>query len=176
MKMNQQGRRQKGFTLLELLAVIVLIAIFGSIVLSRINGGRGDGRAQGEADIVVDMFNAMTGLKANGSYGTAGTDLSGPLIAKQKIPSTYNATVGAVTNQYNGAVTYLSAGSTATLTENGYPPEACVAVVQKVSTLGAATLTVNGTNLGSGAVAGKAASDACNKTGQNNVVIVQSLS
>jgi prepilin-type N-terminal cleavage/methylation domain-containing protein len=176
MKINQPGRRQKGFTLLELLATIVLIAIFGAIVLGRINGGRADGRAQGEADIVVDMFNAMTGLKAGGSYGATGTDLSGALIAKQKIPSAYNATVGAVTNQYGGAVSLVSSGTTVKLTENGYPPEACVAVAQKVSTLGSATLTVNGSNLGSAVVGGSAAANACSQAGQANVVVIQSLS
>jgi len=176
MKFHRHGSQQKGFTLLELLAAIVIIGILGAIVISRINGGRADGKAQNEADIVVDMFNGMLGLKANGSYGTAGTDLSGALIAKQKIPSVYNATAGAVTNPWNGAVSYLSVGGTATLTENGYPPETCVAVVQKVSALGAATITVNGTALGTGAIAGPAAAAACNKTTQANVVAIQSQS
>ena len=172
---NYRNGRVRGFSLVELLIVLVVIAVIVAIVIGRGKSTNADGRAQQEADMTAELFTGMIGLKSGGTYGTAGADLTPAMIAKGRMPVSYNVTGTTAQNTYNGSVTFSSSGGTAVMTQNSVPPEGCVAMIHKVSQLGMGTITANGTNLGSASVPDSTATTACNKTGQANVVSIQSL-
>lgn len=170
-----QAKRSKGFTLLELLGVIAAIAILSYYIATSLAGGQKGGQGDQEAKNTVNIYTAMLALKKGGSYGAPGTDLSGALIQKAKFPTSYKLVAGAVTNSYNGAVSALSAGGTAGLTQAGIPSDACVSIATLASTLGTADVTVNGTDLGTATIPDSTASTSCNKAGNANSVVVNSL-
>jgi prepilin-type N-terminal cleavage/methylation domain-containing protein len=166
---------QRGFTLLEMLGVIAAIAVLSYFIGSSLYTGQKGGQADQEAKTTVSIYNAMLGLKKGGTYGAPGADLSGVLIEKAKFPTSYNLVPGAVTNTYNGAVTVLSQGGTASLTQAGLPQDACIAIASLISTQGTADVQVNGTDLGTSTIPDATAKGSCTKTGNANSVAANSL-
>lgn len=168
-------RLARGFTLIEFLGVLLLIGLAGAVIAGLLGSGGSGSSAETEATTATNLFSTMRGFKQAGSYGAAGTDLSLVMIRKDQVPSSYSVAGNAISNGYDGAVTFVSAGTTATMTENNYPSATCIAVVHKVSMLGHTQIKVNGTDLGQGTIEDSAAAAACSLDGDANTVAITSL-
>ena len=141
----QTVKNQKGFTIVELLIVIVVIGILAAITIVAFNGVQNRGKsasAQSEANAVVKKLEAWnsvvgqyptycqfvtnttngtgtaTGIGAAGC--TAGTANSGPMEAKLDNANDVASTAGSVTSSNGTSVVYLSNMSSAGAYVNYY--------------------------------------------------------
>lgn len=118
--MTQKQTKPKGFTIVELLIVVVIIAILAAITIVAYNGIQNRAKtsaAQSQAASIVKKFEALNAVK--GSYFSSATGVTGtamntyadaaPVSAEGKVDAT--ATVIAATNTTTSGLTTANAVS-----------------------------------------------------------------
>ena len=162
-------RRQHGFSLLEIGIVLVIIAVIVAVVLARGASTSAASNAANETQDVIGIIGDLTGLKAAGTYGPAGTNLVPTVITENDVPGDWSSSGGTtLTNNAGGAVTAVSNGNTYTLTSGNYTAQECVHVAQGVSESGAVTTSINGGAGVTGALMAAAATTGC-KSATNSI-------
>lgn len=161
------SRRQRGFLELSTLFVLIVVALG---IAGAVSAGLG---LLGSSDVSTEQSNIGTliantrKLKSSSGYGTSGTNLVSQLVTTKGLPS-MSQSGSNLYNSWNGAVTVVSGGMTAIVTDNGLPADACATLATKLSRGNKVTTTINGGTAITGEVDSATASSGCSK--DSNIV------
>jgi prepilin-type N-terminal cleavage/methylation domain-containing protein len=138
-------RNTVGFTLMEVLIVLIIGGVIAVLVLPRIGKLFGRSEVTFESQNVADLIGNIKGLRANGGYGAAGTNLIPQLIVNDGLPDSLTNSAGVVTNSWGGAVTATSTGIGFALTYAAPMPQAaCASLATKHSNSQVNSTKING--------------------------------
>lgn len=138
------NRKSKGFTLLELLLVVAIVAIALAVLFFLFNKVQSKSTAQTEAQNLVTMAADVKGLfSPQGNF----TGINDQVLVQNNVPPTGMVAGGNIVNGWGGAVTVAPAGagdSQATFQYDGVPTgDSCSGFVQGAQSA-FATINVNG--------------------------------
>lgn len=167
--MRTYSKASAGFSLIELVIVVVIIAILIAGLFGRALFGRTSASAQGEVQDITQIMGAVQGYKSQGGYGASGTNLVPVLIAGGAIPSDWNGAGTTITNSFGGAVTVASNGGGFTVTTGSLPQAACVTLAQNIAKQGVVSTTINGGSAITGTVPAATAATQCTTGTANSV-------
>lgn len=162
-------RRQKGYISIEWMFALIAFAIGVGYALYNGGGLLGSSDVTNEQANIGQLIANTRKLKGRSGYGSSGTDLVAQLKASGGLP---NMAISGTTlyNAWNGTVTVVSNGITFTITENGLPQDACLALATKTSLSQRVTTSINGGSTTTGEVTSAVATSGCSNTSNNNTV------
>lgn len=173
------NRKSKGFTLLELLLVVAIVAIALAVLFFLFNKVQSKSTAQTEAQNLVTMAADVKGLfSPQGNF----TGINDAVLVQNNVPPTGMVSGNNIVNGWGGAVTVAPAGirnSQATFRYAGVPTgDSCSAFVQGAQSA-FAIINVNGRvikNVTTGTKFSAATlGTACNGTGGGTATIIYTL-
>lgn len=159
---------QKGFTLIELIIVLAIIAGGAIVVLGVAGGGRSSANVEQESTNYNALIENARGLKSGGTYGPASTNLVPALINRELIPKTMAVEGTTIRNRFGGLVTVVSTGFTFTVASTQIPRAICSGVATNLSQGGAYTTQINSGTAITGVVSAAQADAGC--TAANNTL------
>lgn len=163
-------RAAQGMTLIELIIAIIIGLSLLAAAVGMISSAMSKNDISGDTNGITGLIANTKTLRTNGSYGTAGTELNGALMALKAIPSTLGQTGEVVTNSWGGAITVASTGTGYTVTTTGIPQDACIEQATKLSRTMLST-TINGGAAIVGQVSVGQATFNCSVEGNGNTIV-----
>lgn len=134
MKRNlKAARKQSGFTLLETLVVLAIAGLALAALAWGINKAFMSNDIENEATSLTKIMSALPDLKGSAGYGADGTNLVPQLITQNEIPSDLTISGGALTNEWDGAVTVVSHVTYVDISSANLPEEACNKLAVRLS-------------------------------------------
>lgn len=158
------ARSQKGFTLLEIIIVLAIIAGGAIVVLGISSGGRATANVEQESSNYNALIENARVLKSGGTFGAASTNLVPALINRELIPRTMAVEGTEVRNRFGGQVTVVSNGFNFTVTAADIPQAICSGVATNLSQGGAYTTQINGSAAITGVVSAAQADSGCSES------------
>lgn len=152
--------KQRGFLSVDGVMWIMLVTIALGFIAWMGYKMLGNSDATIEQSNITSIIANTKKLKGSSGYGASGTNLVPSLIAIDGTGS-MGVSGSTLTNQWNGAVTLVSAGMSFTITENNVPKAACITLATKISKDKQTTTSINGGTASSGEVLPASATTSC---------------
>jgi prepilin-type N-terminal cleavage/methylation domain-containing protein len=161
MNIHSTKRKARGFTLIELMIVLVIIAVAALFILGRSATARDDSEVNAETANVAHIIAKTEQLRSGGSFGAAGTNLVPLLINKEAFPKSMSISGTTVSHGWNGAVTIVSTGPSFSVTYAAVPKKVCSSMAVNQSQTGSVSTKINAATAVVGAVSAVTADTDC---------------